>query len=114
MIVFALQLLCLLSECTVKIIGLRHHYFTTAWNLFDFVLVIASIVGIVMEDLMEDHMADHMEDHTEGQALVDLDQEDLPEDHQDHQDIILLLREIAAAQFYPGLFLDCQQSVAGR
>ena len=54
MIVFAQQLLCLLSECTVKIIGLRHHYFTTAWNLFDFVLVIASIVGIVMEDLMED------------------------------------------------------------
>lgn len=38
----------------MKIIGLRHHYFTTAWNLFDFVLVIASIVGIVMEDLMED------------------------------------------------------------
>ena len=44
----------LITEATVKIIGLRHHYFTTAWNLFDFVLVIASIVGIVMEDLMED------------------------------------------------------------
>ena len=43
-----------ISEATVKIIGLRHHYFTAAWNLFDFVLVIASIVGIVMEDLMED------------------------------------------------------------
>ena len=42
------------TEATVKIIGLRHHYFTTAWNLFDFVLVIASIVGIVMEDLMAD------------------------------------------------------------
>merc|ERR1719422_3028888 len=41
-------------EATVKIIGLRHHYFTTAWNLFDFVLVISSIVGIVMEDMMED------------------------------------------------------------
>ena len=47
-------LFTLFPECTVKIIGLRHHYFTTAWNLFDFVLVIASIVGIVMEDLMED------------------------------------------------------------
>ena len=44
----------IITEATVKIIGLRHHYFTTAWNLFDFVLVIASIVGIVMEDLMED------------------------------------------------------------
>ena len=48
------RLFTLFPECTVKIIGLRHHYFTTAWNLFDFVLVIASIVGIVMEDLMED------------------------------------------------------------
>ena len=38
----------------MKIIGLRHHYFTAAWNLFDFVLVIASIVGILMEDLMTD------------------------------------------------------------
>ena len=42
------------SEATVKVIGLRHHYFTAAWNLFDFVLVIASIVGILMEDLMTD------------------------------------------------------------
>jgi len=41
-------------EATVKVIGLRHHYFTAAWNLFDFVLVIASIVGILMEDLMTD------------------------------------------------------------
>ena len=48
------RLFTLFPECTVKIIGLRHHHFTTAWNLFDFVLVIASIVGIVMEDLMED------------------------------------------------------------
>ena len=46
--------LLITTEATVKIIGLRHHYFTTAWNLFDFVLVIASIVGIVMEDLMAD------------------------------------------------------------
>ena len=37
----------------VKIIGLRLQYFTAGWNVFDFVLVIASIVGIVMEDMME-------------------------------------------------------------
>ena len=42
------------SECLVKIIGLRYQYFTAGWNIFDFVLVIASIVGIVMEDMMED------------------------------------------------------------
>ena len=29
-------------------------YFTAGWNVFDFVLVIASIVGIVMEDMMTD------------------------------------------------------------
>ena len=41
-------------ECCVKIIGLRFQYFTAGWNVFDFVLVIASIVGIVMEDMMTD------------------------------------------------------------
>ena len=43
-----------LQECIVKIIGLRFMYFTAGWNVFDFVLVIASIVGIVMEDMMTD------------------------------------------------------------
>ena len=38
----------------MKIIGLRYQYFTAGWNIFDFVLVIASIVGIVMEDIMQD------------------------------------------------------------
>ncbi len=41
-------------ECCVKIIGLRFQYFTAGWNIFDFVLVIASIIGIVMEDMMDD------------------------------------------------------------
>lgn len=36
----------------MKIIGLRYHYFTVPWNVFDFVLVFASIFGILMEDLM--------------------------------------------------------------
>ncbi len=39
----------------MKIIGLRHHYFTAAWNLFDFVLVIASIFGILVEVTIEGH-----------------------------------------------------------
>ena len=43
-----------LSECLVKIVGLRFQYFTVGWNIFDFVLVIASIIGIVMEDMMQD------------------------------------------------------------
>ncbi|KAJ8963979.1 hypothetical protein NQ314_005238 [Rhamnusium bicolor] len=41
-------------EAIVKIIGLRHHYFTVPWNVFDFLLVLASILGILMEDIMID------------------------------------------------------------
>ncbi|XP_015174798.1 PREDICTED: sodium channel protein 60E isoform X1 [Polistes dominula] len=41
-------------EAIVKIIGLRYHYFTVPWNLFDFLLVLASILGILMEDIMMD------------------------------------------------------------
>lgn len=35
-------------------IGLRYHYFTVPWNMFDFLLVLASILGILMEDIMID------------------------------------------------------------
>ncbi|KAG8310966.1 Sodium channel protein 60E [Homalodisca vitripennis] len=41
-------------EAMVKIIGLRYHYFTVPWNMFDFLLVLASILGILMEDIMID------------------------------------------------------------
>lgn len=43
-----------ISEAIVKIIGLRYHYFTVPWNVFDFLLVLASILGILMEDIMID------------------------------------------------------------
>lgn len=33
------------SECTLKILALRCYYFTVSWNIFDFVVVILSIVG---------------------------------------------------------------------
>ena len=33
-------------EATVKIIGLRWHYFRRAWNVFDFIIVILSILGM--------------------------------------------------------------------
>ena len=32
-------------ECILKIIGLRHYYFKIAWNVFDFVVVILSVLG---------------------------------------------------------------------
>ncbi|XP_025409766.1 sodium channel protein 60E-like isoform X2 [Sipha flava] len=41
-------------EALVKIIGLRFHYFTVPWNVFDFLLVLASVLGILMEDIMID------------------------------------------------------------
>lgn len=42
------------TEAIVKIVGLRYHYFTVPWNVFDFLLVFASIFGILMEDVMID------------------------------------------------------------
>ncbi|EPQ02260.1 Sodium channel protein type 1 subunit alpha [Myotis brandtii] len=32
------------GECVLKLISLRHYYFTIGWNIFDFVVVILSIV----------------------------------------------------------------------
>ncbi|PAA93328.1 hypothetical protein BOX15_Mlig005983g2 [Macrostomum lignano] len=37
-------------EAIIKIIGLRWHYFRFAWNVFDFVIVILSIVGAILSD----------------------------------------------------------------
>lgn len=47
-------MICLIAEAIVKMIGLRYHYFTVPWNVFDFLLVLASILGILMEDIMID------------------------------------------------------------
>lgn len=33
------------GECVLKMFALRHYYFTIGWNIFDFVVVILSIVG---------------------------------------------------------------------
>ncbi|XP_073796599.1 sodium channel, voltage gated, type V-like, alpha b isoform X1 [Danio rerio] len=41
------------SECILKIIALRCYFFTVSWNIFDFVVVILSIVGIVLADIIE-------------------------------------------------------------
>ncbi|KAM8933347.1 sodium channel protein type 2 subunit alpha-like isoform 2-T2 [Pelodytes ibericus] len=41
------------GECILKLISLRHYYFTMGWNIFDFVVVILSIVGMFLADLIE-------------------------------------------------------------
>lgn len=33
------------GECILKLIALRYHYFSIGWNVFDFVVVILSIIG---------------------------------------------------------------------
>uniref|UniRef100_A0A8C7M6D1 Sodium channel protein n=1 Tax=Oncorhynchus kisutch TaxID=8019 RepID=A0A8C7M6D1_ONCKI len=40
-------------ECLIKIVALRCYFFTIGWNIFDFVVVILSIVGIVLADIIE-------------------------------------------------------------
>ena len=32
-------------ECLMKLVGLRHYYFKIPWNVFDFVVVVLSILG---------------------------------------------------------------------
>jgi len=57
--VFALEnlnmgFICIFTtECILKIFALRQHYFTEPWNVFDFVVVILSILGILLSDLIE-------------------------------------------------------------
>ncbi|XP_057712848.1 sodium channel protein type 4 subunit alpha B-like isoform X2 [Corythoichthys intestinalis] len=41
------------AECLIKIFALRCYFFTVAWNIFDFVVIILSIVGIVLADIIE-------------------------------------------------------------
>ncbi|XP_027132101.1 sodium channel protein type 4 subunit alpha B isoform X3 [Larimichthys crocea] len=41
------------TECTLKVIALRQHYFAVGWNIFDFVVVILSIVGLLLADIIE-------------------------------------------------------------
>lgn len=34
------------GECLLKMISLRHYYFTNGWNVFDFIVLILSIIGM--------------------------------------------------------------------
>jgi len=40
-------------EATIKIIGLRLHYFRRAWNVFDFVVVLLSVIGIILGEVLK-------------------------------------------------------------
>merc|ERR1719245_86348 len=57
--VFALEnlnmgFICIFTtESVLKIFALRQHYFIEPWNIFDFVVVILSILGVLLSDLIE-------------------------------------------------------------
>ncbi|XP_022243584.1 sodium channel protein para-like [Limulus polyphemus] len=40
------------AECVLKIFALRLHYFKEPWNIFDFVVVILSVIGVGLKDLI--------------------------------------------------------------
>ncbi|NXQ24946.1 SCN2A protein, partial [Alaudala cheleensis] len=41
------------GECVFKIFSLRCYYFTIGWNIFDFVVVILSIIGMFLAEVIE-------------------------------------------------------------
>ncbi|XP_076026026.1 sodium channel, voltage-gated, type I-like, alpha isoform X1 [Genypterus blacodes] len=43
------------GECLLKMISLRHYYFTLGWNVFDFIVVILSIIGMFLSDIIESY-----------------------------------------------------------
>ncbi|XP_035292739.1 sodium channel protein type 8 subunit alpha isoform X5 [Cricetulus griseus] len=49
-LVFVIFFTC---ECVLKMFALRHYYFTIGWNIFVFVVVILSIVGMFLADIIE-------------------------------------------------------------
>ncbi|CAF1639120.1 unnamed protein product [Rotaria magnacalcarata] len=42
-------------ECVVKLVALNFKYFTISWNIFDFIIVIASIVGQTLGEIMANY-----------------------------------------------------------
>ncbi|KAF1462470.1 Sodium channel protein type 2 subunit alpha, partial [Pygoscelis antarcticus] len=41
------------GECVFKLFSLRYYYFTIGWNIFDFVVVILSVVGMFLAKVIE-------------------------------------------------------------
>ncbi|XP_072364238.1 sodium channel protein type 1 subunit alpha-like isoform X2 [Scyliorhinus torazame] len=41
------------AESSLKIVALRQYFFTIGWNIFDFVVVILSVIGILLSDVIE-------------------------------------------------------------
>ncbi|XP_069388610.1 sodium channel, voltage-gated, type I-like, alpha [Paralichthys olivaceus] len=49
-----LVFICIFSgECLLKMISLRHYFFTNGWNVFDFIVVILSIIGLFLSEVID-------------------------------------------------------------
>nr|XP_029489055.1 sodium channel protein type 2 subunit alpha-like isoform X1 [Oncorhynchus nerka] len=44
------------GECILKMISLRQYYFTIGWNVFDFIVVILSIIGMFLSEVIEKYL----------------------------------------------------------
>nr|XP_023691497.1 sodium channel protein type 4 subunit alpha B-like isoform X3 [Paramormyrops kingsleyae] len=56
MILFYINLIFIVvftAECVLKMFALRQYFFSAGWNIFDFVVVILSIVGLLLADIIE-------------------------------------------------------------
>nr|APH07649.1 voltage-gated sodium channel type IV alpha subunit Nav1.4a [Electrophorus electricus] len=40
-------------ECLLKLLALRQYFFTVGWNVFDFAVVVISIIGLLLSDIIE-------------------------------------------------------------
>ena len=38
-------------EAAVKLLAMTKHYFKTSWNVFDFIIVVASLIDLGLEDV---------------------------------------------------------------
>uniref|UniRef100_A0A673D0Q9 Sodium channel protein n=1 Tax=Sphaeramia orbicularis TaxID=375764 RepID=A0A673D0Q9_9TELE len=43
------------GECLLKMIALRQYYFTNGWNIFDFIVVILSVIGMFLSELIKQY-----------------------------------------------------------
>ncbi|XP_053455663.1 sodium channel protein type 10 subunit alpha isoform X3 [Nycticebus coucang] len=41
------------GECVMKMFALRHYYFTNGWNVFDFIVVVLSVVSLVFSAILK-------------------------------------------------------------
>lgn len=45
--------ICFTVEAIIKIVGFGFRYFKDKWNIFDFLIVVFSAVGIILEQVLQ-------------------------------------------------------------